>query len=155
MKLFGNVGSYATQKSAGLDLMSTEEALLWPGEHRVFKTGVYIEPEENPSNECLFIIPKSGLAAKYGIGLLSSHNIFVAELVQNDSDGLGILNSPGLIDSDYPGEIGVILINHGRDPHMISVGDKIAQAVLIEYKIVENAPVSSEERTGGFGSTGK
>ena len=88
------------------------------------------------------IRPRSGLAAKFGVT---------------------VLNSPGTIDSDYTGEIGVILINHGKEPFRINHGDRIAQAVIttatsrgvINLNRVDEINKETDRGSGGFGSTGK
>lgn len=96
------------------------------------KTGVFIEYAEH--DECLWILPRSGLAFQHGIT---------------------VLNAPGLIDADYRDEIGVILINLSDKTYRVKKGDRIAQAVLQRVNRVENIPVSEAVREGGFGSTGK
>ena len=86
------------------------------------------------SNEYLAIVPRSGLALKKGIT---------------------VLNTPGTVDSDYyPNEIGVILYNTSNEIFEIKKGDRIAQAILHEYKTMEIDLVKDIERGGGFGSTG-
>lgn len=128
---------YATEGSAGFDLkayLPEGKISLLPGEHKVISTGltVYIAPGYE-----LQIRPRSGLAAKYGVT---------------------VLNSPGTIDSDYRGIIGVILINHGKEPFVIHHGDRIAQAVMAAVVDVENFRQGQnffERGKGGFGSTGQ
>jgi dUTP pyrophosphatase len=128
---------YATEGSAGFDLkayLPEGKISLLPGEHRVISTGltVYISPGYE-----LQVRPRSGLAAKYGVT---------------------VLNSPGTIDSDYRGIIGVILINHGKEPFVIHHGDRIAQAVMAAVVDVENFRQGQnffERGKGGFGSTGQ
>ena len=128
---------YATEGSAGFDLkayLPEKEVSLLPGEHKVISTGltVYMAPGYE-----LQVRPRSGLAAKHGIT---------------------VLNSPGTIDSDYRGIIGVILINHGKEPFVIHHGDRIAQAVMAAVVDVENFRQGQsffERGEGGFGSTGQ
>lgn len=133
MKLAGNIKNlqYETEWSAGFDLRSTENIVLPPGEWYPVPTGVYIE--EADANEFLAIVPRSGLAV---------------------SEGITVLNAPGTIDADYPGEIKVILINFGDDVFPIEAGDRIAQGILMERKLVKNIKVSSKVREGGLGHTG-
>jgi dUTP pyrophosphatase len=129
--------SYGTQQAAGMDLCASNEApiLLAPGEHRLVPTGLYIQL---PVGYEAQIRPRSGLALKYGVT---------------------ILNSPGTIDSDYRGEIGVILVNHGKQYFEVKKGDRIAQMVVAEHAVVLWQPAESLAETdrgsGGFGHTGK
>ena len=121
-----------TKKSAGYDLLSTEHFMLQSGERHLFKTGVTCSMDDN---EYLAIVPRSGLAIKHGIT---------------------VLNTPGTVDADYyPNEIGVVLYNSSDTTFEINVGDRIAQAILCEYKTMGIDLVKDVERTGGFGSTGK
>ncbi len=128
---------YKTEGSAGMDLRAylTEEIILKPGEYRVVPTGIYVEI---PVGFQLNILARSGFAAKYGISLV---------------------NGVGLIDSDYRGELGVILINHGKEDFKIANGDRIAQMVLNRYEKMDLEEVEilseTERGEGGFGSTGK
>ena len=128
---------YASEDAAGLDLLAAVDAAieLAPGARRLIPTGVAIALP--PGFEAQ-IRPRSGLALKHGIGLL---------------------NSPGTIDADYRGEIGVILINHGEAPFAIARGDRIAQLVVapvtrLAWTEADTLP-QSERGKGGFGSTGK
>jgi dUTP pyrophosphatase len=127
---------YATIASAGLDVRAKLEdsVVLQPGEWRLIPTGLFAAL---PVGTELQVRPRSGLAFKHGIT---------------------VLNSPGTIDADYRGEIGVLLINHGAKPFAVEHGERIAQLVLARYeqitwKETENLP-SSDRGTGGFGSTG-
>lgn len=127
---------YATIASAGLDVRAKLEdsVVLQPGEWRLIPTGLFAAL---PAGTELQVRPRSGLAFKHGIT---------------------VLNSPGTIDADYRGEIGVLLINHGAKPFAVEHGERIAQLVLARYeritwKETENLP-SSDRGTGGFGSTG-
>lgn len=128
---------YATEGSSGFDLkayLPEGETSLLPREHKVISTGltVYMAPGYE-----LQVRPRSGLAAKHGIT---------------------VLNSPGTIDSDYRGIIGVILINHGREPFVVHHGDRIAQAVMAAVVDVENFHPGQnifDRGEGGFGSTGQ
>ena len=128
--------SYATTQSAGMDLLAAVEAdvILQPGERRLVPTGFAMAL---PAGFEAQIRPRSGLALKHGITLL---------------------NSPGTIDADYRGEVGVILINLGQEPFVISRGSRIAQMVIAPYTQAEwqarqDLP-ESERGAGGFGSTG-
>ena len=127
---------YATTQSAGLDLRAnlSESILLKPLERTLVKTGLYIElPKEFEAQ----VRPRSGLAFKKGIT---------------------VLNSPGTIDADYRGEIGVILVNLSDKEFLIENGERVAQMVIAKYKKAQWDEVESLEETqrgeGGFGSTG-
>jgi dUTP pyrophosphatase len=126
---------YQTDQSVGADLTSIEDYNLLTGEFKLIKTGIAVEL---PRAVEMQIRPRSGLAYKHGVT---------------------VLNAPGTIDSDYRGEIGVILINHGPEDFQINKGDRIAQAVLSKavlanYKQVKELS-STERGAGGFGSTGR
>ncbi|MDN5293644.1 MAG: dUTP pyrophosphatase [Eubacteriales bacterium] len=129
--------AYMTAGAAGMDLYAAveEEVVLHPGERRLIPTGLYISLP--PGYEAQ-IRPRSGLALRHGISMV---------------------NTPGTIDSDYRGEIGVILINHGREPFTVRRGDRIAQMVVSRVERVEWEEVDvldeSERGSGGFGHTGK
>lgn len=126
--------SYATPGSAGMDLRSCETTSLAPGEYKAVGTGIFLEIPEGFEGQ---VRPRSGLALKHGITLL---------------------NSPGTVDSDYRGEIKVILVNHGPETFEIAVGDRIAQIIfgrVYTAELAENADLHETERaSGGFGSTG-
>lgn len=119
---------------AGFDLASVEEAKLGPGERRTIATGIAVAI---PPGHAGFVQPRSGLAARHGIT---------------------VVNSPGLIDSGYRGEIGVLLINHGAEPVTIGRGERIAQLVIqaVARATLLEVPALGESTrgTGGFGSTG-
>jgi dUTP pyrophosphatase len=128
------IPNYAHIGDAGLDLFSIEEKLLRPGDSTLIKTGIKIElPEQTEAQ----IRPRSGLALKKGIT---------------------VLNTPGTIDEGYRGEIGIILINHGKEDFLVEKHMKIAQMVVkpVWYVNVEEVKeLSNTERSeGGFGSTG-
>lgn len=135
MILKGNIDkvNYKTQGSAGFDLRSTQDIVLPPGEWYAVPTGVYIEDADE--EEYLSIVPRSGLAYKYGVT---------------------VLNSPGTIDSDYRDEIKVLLVNLSKENYFaIRVDDRIAQAILCETKQFNiNIEISNSIRSGGLGSTG-
>ena len=128
--------AYATDQSAGLDLLAAvdEPVILQPGARKLIPTGIAIALP--PGTEAQ-VRPRSGLALKHGITCL---------------------NSPGTIDADYRGEIGVILINHGEDSFEIARGMRIAQLIISVAPQAEFADVASLDGTargsGGFGSTG-
>lgn len=129
--------SYATPASAGMDLRAnlTEAVILQPLERRLIPTGLFFEIPEGYEVQ---IRPRSGLAFKHGIT---------------------VLNSPGTIDADYRGEIGVLLVNLSQEPFTIENGERIAQMVVAAYTQAgwtEATTLTETERgTGGFGSTGK
>lgn len=128
---------YATKLSAGMDLRANieEPIVLQPGERHLIPTGIHIGLSQGYEAQ---IRPRSGLALKHGITCL---------------------NSPGTIDADYTGDVGVILINHGQEPFTINDGDRIAQMVIAKYKQVTWVEVeelqATERGNGGFGHTGK
>ena len=127
---------YETNGSAGLDVKSAENGLLKPGQFKLITTGLRVEI---PYGYEIQVRPRSGLAKNYGIT---------------------VLNSPGTIDVDYRGEIGVILINHGQYDFEIKSGDRIAQLVLapvgrIQWQAVGSLDSSTKRGEKGFGSTGK
>ena len=120
-----------TKNSAGYDLCAVGGYIIPAHGRCLVKTGLTCSMK---NNEYLAIVPRSGLALKQGIT---------------------VLNTPGTIDSDYyPNEIGVILYNTTDNDFDVEPGDRIAQAILKEYKIMENDLVKNKERTSGFGSTG-
>ena len=125
---------YAKHGDAGMDVYSAVEAVLNPGERKLVGTGLKVAV---PYGFELQVRPRSGLAYKHGVS---------------------IVNTPGTIDAGYRGELGVILINHGKELFAIKKGDRIAQIVFnkVEYvQLVEVPELSSTDRgTGGFGSTG-
>lgn len=145
---------YATSGASGLDLraelslvdpkflfnatLSSESLIIHPGGRALIPTGLHYALPQGLEFQ---VRPRSGLALKHGIT---------------------VLNSPGTGDSDYRGDLGVILVNHGTEPFEVKTGDRIAQVVLAGYaKILRFAKVdkledlpSSERMSGGFGSTG-
>lgn len=128
--------SYATIQSAGMDLLAAnnEDIIIKPGKRVLVKTGITIALPEGFEAQ---IRPRSGLAWK---------------------NGVTVLNSPGTIDADYRGEIGVILINHGEDDFTVTRGMRIAQMIISHYKRAQFEEVTelsdTARGTGGFGSTG-
>ena len=129
--------AYATEGSAGMDLCAHihESVVLEPLERKLIPTGLFIEL---PTGYEAQIRPRSGLALKQGITCL---------------------NSPGTIDADYRGEIGVILINLSNELQVIKTGDRIAQMVVAPVIQISWEPAtaltSTNRGAGGFGSTGK
>ena len=128
---------YKTEGSSGMDLMANVEQTvkILPGEKKIISTGIMVAIPEQYE---LQIRPRSGLAAK---------------------NGISIINTPGTIDSDYRGEIKVILINFGKDIFEIKKNDRIAQMIICPIIKAELEEVESLPKTvrgkGGFGSTGK
>jgi dUTP pyrophosphatase len=122
--------------SAGLDLRAAveDELLIHPGERALVPTGLAVAIPPGWEGQ---LRPRSGLAVRHGIG---------------------ILNSPGTIDSDYRGEVRVILVNHGREVFTVRRGDRIAQLLLARAEAIEWEEAmeldDSERGQGGFGSTG-
>lgn len=124
----------ATAEAAGFDLCASAPATLAPGQYALVSTGLVFQLPEGTEMQ---IRPRSGLAAKYGVT---------------------VLNAPGTVDSDYRGEVKVILINHGTGTFHVNIGDRIAQAVICRtaaFEPVETIKVNETDRgSGGFGSTG-
>ena len=129
--------SYATEKSAGMDLKADIKELvtLGPLERALIPTGLYIALPDGTEAQ---VRPRSGLAAKHGIS---------------------VLNAPGTIDADYRGEVKVILVNLSNEPFVVNPGERIAQMVVAQYAKVEWEEVEILDETlrgeGGFGSTGR
>lgn len=127
--------TYATEGSAGLDLRADVEVRLEPGQRALVPTGLALELPEGYEAQ---VRPRSGLALRHGIGMV---------------------NAPGTIDSDYRGEIGVLLVNHGSEPVVLRRGERIAQLVVARYERVALEEVDSLSSTsrgsGGFGHTGR
>jgi len=128
--------SYATAHSAGMDLRANLDApvVLAPGQRALIPTGLYLELPEGTEAQ---LRPRSGLAFKHGVT---------------------VLNSPGTIDADYRGEVGVLLINHGEEAFTVNDGERVAQLVVATYvrvSLAESADLRASERgAGGFGHTG-
>lgn len=128
---------YATEQSAGVDLRANLDApiMLQPGERKLVPTGLRIALPKGYEAQ---VRPRSGLALKHGIT---------------------VLNTPGTIDADYRGLIGVILINLGQEPFEVNDGERIAQMVIArheqaEWQLVEELS-ETERGDGGFGHSGK
>jgi dUTP pyrophosphatase len=125
---------YATDGAAGMDIVSAEDLTLRPGQRHAVATGLAVAI---PPGFEIQVRPRSGLALKHGIT---------------------VPNTPGTIDSDYRGELKVILINHGADPFEIRRGDRVAQLVLAPVTRAAWVEAGELEHTargeGGFGSTG-
>jgi dUTP pyrophosphatase len=126
--------AYATHGAAGMDVLAAEDVTLAPGARHAVATGLALAI---PQGFEIQVRPRSGLALKHGIS---------------------VPNTPGTIDSDYRGELKVILINHGDEPFAIARGDRVAQLVLapvVRAAWKEVADLDETERgAGGFGSTG-
>lgn len=127
--------AYKTTGAAGMDLCACEALVIGPGERAVIKTGIALAIPEGMVG---LVCPRSGLALNHGIT---------------------VLNSPGVIDSDYRGELMVILMNHGSAGFNISIGDRIAQLLItpvMRAVLHDGDDLSETERgSGGFGSTGR
>ena len=127
--------AYQTAGSSGLDLLAgvEEDVVLAPGETRLIPTGLFLQIP--PGYEAQ-VRPRSGLALRHG---------------------LTVLNAPGTIDSDYRGEVGVILTNLGREPVTVTRGMRVAQMVVqraVRAELVEGQPDETARGDGGFGHTG-
>jgi len=129
-----NLPVYATEGAAGMDVVSAEDVTLAPGARYPVATGLALAI---PQGYEIQVRPRSGLALKHGIT---------------------VPNTPGTIDSDYRGELKVILINHGAEDFVIARGDRVAQLVLapvVQAAWQEVEELDATERgAGGFGSTG-
>ncbi len=131
---------YATSGSSGFDIRASLDTpmVIKPSEYKLIKTGLYFEIPEHME---ITIRSRSGLAYKHGIA---------------------VLNGIGTIDSDYKGEIGVLLINHGKEDFIIQHGDRIAQGVLssviskslMNFNKVDEISDNTKRSSGGYGSTG-
>lgn len=131
----GNLPSYETDGSAGLDVKAFIEGpiTLSPGERRLISTGLFVEL---PIGYEAQIRGRSGLALKHGIALA---------------------NGVGTIDSDYRGEIGVLLVNLGKEDFIVNTGDRIAQMIIAKYERIvwiEDVLTPTKRGSGGFGHTG-
>lgn len=128
--------AYATAQSAGMDLRANlaEPIVLHPLERRLIPTGLHIALPEGYEAQ---VRPRSGLALKHG---------------------LTVLNSPGTIDADYRGEIGVVLVNLSQDDFVVNDGERIAQLVIARYEQATLVTVETLDQTergeGGYGHTG-
>jgi dUTP pyrophosphatase len=126
--------AYAREGDAGLDLLAAAPVTLAPGARQLVPTGLRVAIPEGFAG---LVLPRSGLALRTGVT---------------------VLNAPGLIDSGYRGEVGVLLVNHGSEPVTVRRGERIAQlviqpvarAMLVEVRGLE----ASQRGAGGFGSTG-
>lgn len=131
------IPAYATEQAAGMDIRANLscEVVIKPMERKLIPTGLFIELPEGYEAQ---IRPRSGLALKYGVT---------------------VLNTPGTIDVDYRGEIGVVLINLSDQDFVVQHGERIAQMVINQYTKIELEEVelltSTIRGEGGFGHTGK
>lgn len=134
--------SRSHRADAGIDLCADATALIHPGERALIPTGVRVIL---PAGHAGMICPRSGLAHKHGVT---------------------VLNAPGIIDEDFTGEIGVILVNHGSEPFAVNHGDRIAQLVITkvdisrmyfinEAEFTRRVNPENKRRDAGFGSTGR
>lgn len=128
---------HKTIGSAGVDLRANldEPVVLNPGDFTLIKTGLFMAVPDGFEAQ---VRPRSGLALKHGVT---------------------VLNTPGTIDADYRGEVGVILINHSKEPFTVNDGERIAQLVIARHETIDWQEVNELPEThrgqGGFGSTGK
>jgi len=128
---------YATSHAAGADLRAAIDAdvVIEAGRYALIKTGFAMALPDNYEAQ---IRPRSGLALKYGVS---------------------VLNTPGTIDADYRGEVGVILVNHGSEAFIVQRGDRIAQMIIapfVQADFQQQAELSGTVRgAGGFGSSGR
>ena len=128
--------AYATKQSAGLDLRADidEDVILQPLQRQLIPTGLHIALPEGYEAQ---VRPRSGLALKHGVT---------------------VLNTPGTIDADYRGEIGVVLVNLSQDPFTVHPGERVAQLVVARYEQADLVRVDvldeTERGEGGYGHTG-
>ena len=129
------IPEYQHENDAGLDVCATADYVIFAGDRKLIPTGLAFELPDYCQIE---VRPRSGLALKHGIT---------------------VLNSPGTIDSNYRGELSVILINHGAEKFEIKSGDRIAQIVFTPFytaKLIESELLEYSDRgSNGFGSTGR
>lgn len=138
-KSTNEIPAYATEGAAGFDLRANIESpiILKPGERQLIPTGLFMEIPVGFEGQ---VRPRSGLAFK---------------------KGLTVLNTPGTIDSDYRGEVKVILVNLSSEEQTVDIAERVAQMVIAKYEKVDIEPANSVEEfestergAGGFGSTG-
>ncbi|HET6413346.1 MAG TPA: dUTP diphosphatase [Anaeromyxobacter sp.] len=126
---------YETEGAAGLDLRADEPFSLAPGERRLVPTGLSVEIPQGYEGS---VRPRSGLALRHGVGMV---------------------NAPGTVDSDYRGELSVVLVNHGREAVSFGRGERIAQLVIAPVVradlVLVEALGGTARGSGGFGSTGR
>ena len=128
----GAAPEYASPGAAGADLRASEETVLAPGERAAVPTGLRLEI---PPGHVGLVWPRSGLAVRHGIDTLA-----------------------GVIDSDYRGEVRVVLVNHGQEPFRIRAGDRVAQLLVHRVeraRFIAAELADSARGEGGFGSTGR
>lgn len=127
--------SHSHPGDAGVDLYARADVLLDPGERQMVPTGIAVAIPEGYAG---LVVPRSGLAARHGIG---------------------VVNGPGLVDSGYRGELNVVLVNHGAEPVALQRGDRIAQLVVVPFATQDFVEVdvlpASVRGAEGFGSTGR
>ena len=127
----GTLPDYATEGAAGADLRAAEALTLAPGARAAVATGISVEI---PPGHVGLVWPRSGLAVRHGIDTLA-----------------------GVVDSDYRGEVKVVLVNHGTEPVAIAAGDRIAQLLVqpvVRVRFTRAALAPTGRGAGGFGSTG-
>ena len=128
----GVLPEYATEGAAGADLRAAESITLPAGGRAAVATGLFVEI---PAGYVGLVWPRSGLAVRHGIDTLA-----------------------GVIDSDYRGEVKVVLVNHGQEPFTVAAGDRIAQLLVqgvLRARFTRGAVATSARAAGGFGSTGR
>lgn len=130
----GNKPLYQTAGSAGCDLAASEDAIVPARGRSLVATGLFLQI---PPGYMAMVCPRSGLAIKHGVT---------------------VLNAPGIIDSDYRGEVKVILVNHSDQEYSVKIGDRIAQLIFapaLQAKLLSvDAMAETDRGEGGFGSTG-
>jgi dUTP pyrophosphatase len=128
----GTLPRYTSEGAAGADLCASEALVLGPGERAAVPTAIHLEL---PPGHVGLVWPRSGLALRHGIDTLA-----------------------GVIDSDYRGEVRVVLVNHGRDPFRIAAGDRVAQLLVQRVErvafVADDGLNATTRGAGGFGSTG-
>ena len=129
--------TYGSPFSAGLDLYSAQDIIIEPHSSNLVSTGIAIAVDKIDPNECYFrVAPRSGISSKYSLNV-----------------------GAGVVDSDYRGEIKVLIFNHGINSFVINIGDRIAQLIperrFPVHVIAKTELPLTERNQGGFGSTGK
>lgn len=127
----------ATKKSAGYDLMAAEDTLIKASEIVLLKTGLKVKM---PADEALFVFPRSSLALKRGLVM---------------SNSVGVVDADYYNNSDNEGHIMIPLMNFKNSDVLIKKGERVAQGIFLKYQTITNEEFLNENRTGGFGSSGK
>jgi len=147
--------AYSSHFSAGFDISASEDCTIEPGKVKIVKTGLLVDIA--PENRGPFYV-SLGAMGETTTGRTAAATLYPELQIRSRSGlaakrGVMVLNSPGTVDADYPGEIGIILANFGDEAFTVNRGDRIAQGVWA-FAIRDTNLGVGGERTGGFGSTG-